>query len=55
MGASMLAGGLKYPTQNFNAGGARSQATMLILAVIASSCRRDFIIWAAVRRREKGT
>ena len=35
MGASMLAGGLKYPTQNFNAGGARSQATMLILAVIA--------------------
>ncbi|MBN8732142.1 MAG: calcium/proton exchanger [Acidobacteria bacterium] len=35
MGLSMLAGGLKYPTQNFNAGGARSQATMLILAVIA--------------------
>lgn len=35
LGLSMLAGGLKYPTQSFNAGGARSQATMLILAVIA--------------------
>ncbi len=33
-GASFLAGGLKYPTQRFSATGARSQATMLILAMI---------------------
>ena len=35
LGASCLAGGLKYPTQRFNAAAARSQATMLTLAVIA--------------------
>ena len=35
MGAAFLAGGMKYQTQTFNAAGARSQATMLILAVIA--------------------
>jgi len=34
MGAAFLAGGLKFPTQKFNAAGARSQATMLTLAVI---------------------
>ncbi len=35
MGLSLLAGGLKYPTQRFNAAGARIQATMLTLAAIA--------------------
>ena len=35
LGASCLAGGLKYPTQRFNAAAARSQATMLTLSVIA--------------------
>jgi Ca2+:H+ antiporter len=35
LGASMLAGGLRYPEQHFNPTGARSQATMLILAAIA--------------------
>jgi len=35
LGAAMLAGGLRYPEQNFNPAGARSQATMLTLAAIA--------------------
>jgi Ca2+:H+ antiporter len=35
LGAAMLAGGLRYPEQRFNATGARSQATMLTLAAIA--------------------
>jgi Ca2+:H+ antiporter len=35
LGASMLAGGLRYPAQHFNPAGARSQATMLTLAAIA--------------------
>jgi Ca2+:H+ antiporter len=35
LGASMLAGGLRYPEQHFNPAGARSQATMLTLAAIA--------------------
>jgi Ca2+:H+ antiporter len=35
LGAAMLAGGLRYPEQHFNAAGARSQATMLTLAAIA--------------------
>jgi Ca2+:H+ antiporter len=36
LGAAMLAGGLRHrPEQHFNAAGARSQATMLTLAVIA--------------------
>lgn len=35
MGAAMLAGGLRYKEQNFNAPGVRSQATMLTLAAIA--------------------
>ena len=35
LGASMLAGGLRHSEQQFNAAGARSQATMLTLAVIA--------------------
>jgi Ca2+:H+ antiporter len=35
LGAAMLAGGLRYPEQHFNATGARSQATMLTLAAIA--------------------
>lgn len=35
LGAACLAGGLKYKTQKFNAAAARSQATMLTLAVIA--------------------
>jgi Ca2+:H+ antiporter len=36
LGAAMLAGGLRHrPEQQFNAPGARSQATMLTLAVIA--------------------
>ncbi len=34
LGASFLAGGLKYKIQNFNAGGARSLSTMLTLASI---------------------
>src|SRR4029450_5519763 len=35
LGAAMLAGGLRYKEQSFNAQGARSQATMLTLAAIA--------------------
>jgi Ca2+:H+ antiporter len=35
LGAAMLAGGLRYPEQHFNPAGARSQATMLMLAAIA--------------------
>jgi Ca2+:H+ antiporter len=35
LGAAMLAGGLRRPEQHFNPAGARSQATMLILAAIA--------------------
>jgi Ca2+:H+ antiporter len=35
LGAAMLAGGLRFPEQRFNATGARSQATMLTLAAIA--------------------
>lgn len=35
LGASFLAGGLRRPRQTFNVTGARSQATMLILAAVA--------------------
>jgi Ca2+:H+ antiporter len=35
LGAALFAGGLRYPTQHFNAAGARSQATMLLLAATA--------------------
>src|ERR1700750_2016194 len=35
LGAAMLAGGLRRHEQHFNPAGARSQATMLILAAIA--------------------
>ncbi|MBE7467265.1 MAG: calcium/proton exchanger [Planctomycetes bacterium] len=35
LGAALLAGGLRFKTQSFNPGGARIQATMLILAAIA--------------------
>lgn len=35
LGAAMLAGGVRYPEQRFNAAAARSQATMLTLAAIA--------------------
>jgi Ca2+:H+ antiporter len=35
LGAAMLAGGLRYREQHYNPAGARSQATMLILAAIA--------------------
>ena len=35
LGAAMLAGGLRYKEQSYNAQGARSQATMLTLAAIA--------------------
>lgn len=35
LGASMLAGGLRHKEQQYNAAGARSQATMLTLAAIA--------------------
>ena len=35
MGAAMLAGGIRRPEQRFNADAARSQATLLTLAVIA--------------------
>jgi Ca2+:H+ antiporter len=35
LGAAMLAGGLRHSEQHFNAAGARSQATMLVLAAIA--------------------
>lgn len=35
LGAAVLAGGLKFPTQKFNAAGARVQSTMLTLAAIA--------------------
>jgi Ca2+:H+ antiporter len=34
MGAAILAGGLKYQTQTFSAGGARVQSTMLTLAAV---------------------
>ncbi|MCC8400539.1 calcium/proton exchanger [Paraburkholderia sp. MMS20-SJTN17] len=35
LGAAMLAGGIRYPEQRFNPLGARSQATMLMLAAVA--------------------
>jgi Ca2+:H+ antiporter len=35
LGAALLAGGLRHPTQHFNAVAARSQATMLLLAAVA--------------------
>ncbi len=35
LGAACLAGGLRYPTQRFNAAGARTLSTMLTLAAIA--------------------
>lgn len=35
LGAAMLAGGLRYPEQQYNASAARSQATLLTLAAIA--------------------
>ncbi|MGH9674131.1 MAG: calcium/proton exchanger, partial [Bryobacteraceae bacterium] len=35
LGLSLIAGGLKFPTQKFNAAGARIQATMLTLAAVA--------------------
>jgi len=35
LGAALLAGGIRYPEQQFNPLGARSQATMLMLAAIA--------------------
>lgn len=35
LGAAMLAGGLRYREQHFNLAGARAQATMLTLAIIA--------------------
>jgi Ca2+:H+ antiporter len=35
LGAAMLAGGLRHREQHYNAAGARSQATMLVLAAIA--------------------
>jgi Ca2+:H+ antiporter len=35
LGAALLAGGLRYETQRFNAAAARSQATMLLLAAVA--------------------
>jgi Ca2+:H+ antiporter len=34
LGAAMLAGGVRHPEQRFNAGGARSRSTMLLLAAI---------------------
>lgn len=37
LGAAMLAGGMRHTEQNFNAAGARSQATMLTLAAIGLS------------------
>lgn len=35
LGAAVLSGGFKYPSQRFNATAARSQSTMLILAAVA--------------------
>lgn len=35
LGAAMLAGGLRHSEQNYNAAGARSEATLLMLAAIA--------------------
>jgi Ca2+:H+ antiporter len=35
LGAALLAGGLRYPTQTFNAAAARSRTTMLLLAATA--------------------
>jgi Ca2+:H+ antiporter len=35
LGAALLAGGLRYPTQRFNAAAARSRTTMLLLAATA--------------------
>jgi Ca2+:H+ antiporter len=43
LGAAMLAGGIRYREQHYNVAAARSQATMLMLAVIA------FILPAAYR------
>jgi Ca2+:H+ antiporter len=35
LGAAMLSGGIRHPTQSFNASAARSRSTMLLLAAIA--------------------
>jgi Ca2+:H+ antiporter len=48
LGAAMLAGGLRHEEQHFNAAGARSQATMLTLAIIA------LILPAAIRATAGG-
>src|SRR5688572_17845505 len=45
LGASMLAGGLKFKTQEFNPAGGRTRATQLTLAAIALLIRPSFIIW----------
>jgi len=49
LGAAMLAGGLRHHEQHFNPAGARSQATMLILAAIA------LILPAAFQAAENAT
>lgn len=46
-GAAMLAGGIRYPEQVFNPRGARSQASMLVLATIALILPAAFNVAAA--------
>jgi len=46
LGVALLAGGLRHPTQTFNAAAARSQATMLLCSRRARSWHpRPTIIW----------
>ena len=52
LGAAMLAGGLRRSEQHFNASGARSQATMLLLAAIGLVLPAAF--YAAAGATEQG-
>ena len=55
LGASIVAGGTRYKTQQFNPRGARTQSTMLILAAIALIVPAAFhhLVGPAVRGREQ--
>lgn len=55
LGASMLAGGLKFRGQTFNAAGARTQSTLLTLAAAGLIAPAGFHIFAgpAAERREQ--
>jgi Ca2+:H+ antiporter len=56
LGAALLAGGLRYPTQTFNAAAARSRTTMLLLAATAliSPAAYHHLAGSHVARRENG-